>query len=488
MIHFVLLVGDSDTFPVRYTKTDRADEKACNTAFYPTDLYYSCLYKRDGSFDNWDGSGNGYYGELHGETHSGSINIDLVNLVPTVAVGRVPASSVEEVNCFVQKTIRYESQAYGANWAKNALLMATHDWIADACRVQERIAQDFLEGYDSTILSSAGSPCTGAGNLNATAVTEAFNRGVGLVGYIGHGSPDSLAIPSGWWGINNITQLTNTNHLPIMCAAGCDTAVFATLPPYRPYVDVNGVNHLGTLGGESFTAPPPQPACLQHSNDPDNDLATGLMVRTHAGVVAYLGGVTGMQMYEPLEYFFQGIRSSVTVGEAWQWLVRHFYEVQGSPGTLDRPDWFAVARVHQPWKFMLFGDPSLRIGGATSELGADEGLLVKGSDDAVYLIEAGERRWITDAQTFECRGLDWNAIQTISDAQLNSISRGQDFPSRTNDTLLKGSGPAVFIMQDCQRRWITSPEIFNSLGLDWAAIQTISDRDLEAIPRGTDLS
>jgi len=212
------------------------------------------------------------------------------------------------------------------------------------------------------------------------------------------------------------------------------------------------------------------------------------MVRTHAGVVAYLGGVTGMQMYEPLEYFFQGIRSSVTVGEAWQWLVRHFYEVQGSPGTLDRPDWFAVARVHQPWKFMLFGDPSLRIGGATSELGADEGLLVKGSDDAVYLIEAGERRWITDAQTFECRGLDWNAIQTISDAQLNSISRGQDFPSRTNGTLLKGSGPAVFIMQDCQRRWITSPEIFNSLGLDWAAIQTISDRDLEAIPRGTDLS
>ena len=30
---FVLLVGDSDTFPVRFTKTDRGDQNAFNTAF-----------------------------------------------------------------------------------------------------------------------------------------------------------------------------------------------------------------------------------------------------------------------------------------------------------------------------------------------------------------------------------------------------------------------------------------------------------------------
>lgn len=117
-----------------------------------------------------------------------------------------------------------------------------------------------------------------------------------------------------------------------------------------------------------------------------------------------------------------------------------------------------------------------------------DGRLVKGSDARVYLIEAGERRWIPDPPTFECRGLDWNAIQTIADADLNSIPRGRDFPSRADGTLLKGTGPAVFLMQNCERRWITSEEVFNRLGLHWDAIQTISDQDLEAIRRGPDLS
>ncbi len=92
-IRYVLLAGDSDVFPVRYTKTDREDGKAFNSAFYPTDLYYAALYKEDGSFDDWDGNHNGYFGELHGETHSGPINIDHVNLTPRVGVGRIPASS-----------------------------------------------------------------------------------------------------------------------------------------------------------------------------------------------------------------------------------------------------------------------------------------------------------------------------------------------------------------------------------------------------------
>lgn len=129
-----------------------------------------------------------------------------------------------------------------------------------------------------------------------------------------------------------------------------------------------------------------------------------------------------------------------------------------------------------------------RKGAVSGPFQLTDGLLIKGSDDAVYLIEAGERRWITDPQSFDCRQLDWNAIQTIPDVQLSSIRRGPDLPSRVNGTLLKGSGPAVFLMQDCQRRWITSEEVFNSLGLDWTAIQTVPDKDLDVIPRGPDLS
>jgi hypothetical protein len=375
---FVLLVGDSDTFPVRYTKTDRGDQNAFNTAFYPTDLYYAALYKQNGSFDDWDANHNGYYGELNGETHTGPINIDQVNLEPTVAVGRVPASTLDEVNRYVQKVIRYEQQAYGANWTKRALLMATNDWILDACHVQERIAQNYLNMYMSTILSSTGSPCAGAGSLTSPAVTQGFNSGVGLVGYIGHGNPSNLAIPGDWWGTNNIPQLTNVDRLPVMFVAACETAEFATLPPYSAYVDVNNVKHQGTIQGERFTSLPPQPSCFQTWYDPDQDLATQLTVRTNAGVIAYLGGVTGMQRCELLEYFFQGLPNCATIGEAWQWMVRHYYDVQGLPGTLTSPDWGAVARVHQPWKYMLFGDPSLRIGGARKGMKRDFALFKGG--------------------------------------------------------------------------------------------------------------
>jgi len=379
-LSFVMLVGDADTFPVRYTKTDRNDLNAFNVAFYPTDLYYAGLYK-NGNFDNWDANHNGYYGELSGAT--GTINVDNVNMGPSVAVGRVPASTLTEVETYVSKIITYEWNASGS-WAQKAVLFATHDWKADACRVQERIAKDYLKEYQCRVYSSMGSPCPSAGTLSAAGITNCFNNGVGLIGYIGHGQTDALQIPSGYWGTSNIPQLKNTDCLPIMAVAACSTAEFTTLPPYGSYVDVNGVKHNGTNQGEKFTAPPPQPSCLQTLIDPDNDLATQLTVRTKAGVIAYLGGVTGMQSYEPVEYFFQGLVKQKTVGAAWQWMVRHYYAVQHNP------EWVTVARVHQPWKYMLFGDPSLRIGGVAPKLPLPK-------KPGVYTIQQKSNSWFVDA-------------------------------------------------------------------------------------------
>ncbi len=341
-IRYVLLVGDADMFPVRYTKTDRAVPEAFNTAFYVTDLYYAALYRQNGSFDDWDANNNGYYGELNGESHSGPINIDQVNLEPIVAVGRIPASTLDEVTRYVQKAIRYELHAYNAGWAKNALLLATHEPILNACKTQVRIANDYLKDYSSSVLSSTGSPCASAGSLTAAAITQKINSGVGLVGYMGHGNSGSLALPGGGWGIGNIPQLTNVNCPTIVAAFACQTAQFATEPPYDSYVDINNVQHQGTRHGEVFNTPPPQPACLQNWVDPDQDLATHLTVEaTDAGAVAYLGGVTGMQYSEPMEYFIQGVPKSSTVGEAWQFMVRRYYQVKGLPGTL-------VNRIGQP--------------------------------------------------------------------------------------------------------------------------------------------
>ncbi|HUR45897.1 MAG TPA: C25 family cysteine peptidase, partial [Candidatus Saccharimonadales bacterium] len=58
---FVLLVGDVDVFPVRYMVLDRATSAAFDYAFYPCDLYYADVARRDGSFDDWNAQKEGFH-------------------------------------------------------------------------------------------------------------------------------------------------------------------------------------------------------------------------------------------------------------------------------------------------------------------------------------------------------------------------------------------------------------------------------------------
>jgi hypothetical protein len=71
------------------------------------------------------------------------------------------------------------------------------------------------------------------------------------------------------------------------------------------------------------------------------------------------------------------------------------------------------------------------------------GQLLKGSGAPVYVIDGPERRWIPDETTFNLNGYNWNAIETISDLELNAIPVGPDievftkmiFPSAPNESL-----------------------------------------------------
>jgi hypothetical protein len=113
-----------------------------------------------------------------------------------------------------------------------------------------------------------------------------------------------------------------------------------------------------------------------------------------------------------------------------------------------------------------------------------DGTLLKASGPQIDLIQGHERRWIPDPPTFNYMGLDWNAVQTISDANWNAIPVGPPLPSRSDGTLLKDSNPPVYVMQVGERRWIPDPATFNALGYNWGAIQYVLDADLNAIPLG----
>jgi hypothetical protein len=115
------------------------------------------------------------------------------------------------------------------------------------------------------------------------------------------------------------------------------------------------------------------------------------------------------------------------------------------------------------------------------------GDMVQGSGAAVYVMENGNRRLIPDPPTLDSMGLNWNNIQHIADTDLNNIPDGASLPSRTNGAMVQGSGAAVYLMESGKRRLIPNPETFNAMRLDWNAIQHIADADLNNIPEGEPL-
>jgi murein DD-endopeptidase MepM/ murein hydrolase activator NlpD len=115
------------------------------------------------------------------------------------------------------------------------------------------------------------------------------------------------------------------------------------------------------------------------------------------------------------------------------------------------------------------------------------GALIQGSGEKAYWMENGQRRHIPDPETFAFMGLNLGAIQRISDDDLNDIPQSGSLPSRKNGALVQGSEGKVYWMENGQRRHIPNPETFNSMGLNWGAIQNVSDADLNMIPLGSPL-
>jgi Malectin domain len=113
-----------------------------------------------------------------------------------------------------------------------------------------------------------------------------------------------------------------------------------------------------------------------------------------------------------------------------------------------------------------------------------DGTLLKASGPEVDRMEGGQRRWIPDPPTFNCMGLNWGAIQTISDTEWNQIPKGAPYPSRADGALLLPNIGMPYVMAGCQRHLIPDTETFNAHWYNASAVQKVSDADLTAIAEG----
>jgi len=217
--------------------------------------------------------------------------------------------------------------------------------------------------YAVTRLYYAGNPCQATPELTAGAIVDELNKGVGLVSFLGHGNMDLWADAVT---VKDFVNVQNGKTLPLVFSGGCGTATFTAYPPGGPYTDITGVHHAGAEFGEVFAETPPQPAPIQAADNLDGIMEFSL-VQTSTGVVLYVGAVTGAQfpmMFDVNKFFFEGIvQAGPRAGDAWNFAVRKYYQVHKFEQEYDHADWVVLADFHQMWKFMLFGDPSLRIGG-----------------------------------------------------------------------------------------------------------------------------
>ena len=374
-IKHVMLVGDCDKFPVRYCSRDEIEPRT----YTPCDLYYADLYKSDGSFDDWDGNGNGVYAELR--PTSANNNLDNVNWYPDVAVARVPASTTNEVRTYVEKVISYEFRASNSQWFKKALLV-TGNWGNDV-QIKDYIATNYLTGF--TIIKHYATTVwplypidpndiEGSMDKRAEPMTNHIDQGVGFINYFGHGAIDSFC----WvYDKRHVAQLSNTGKLPVVFSLGCDTGGFAPNPPWQDYTDTDNVFH-SSHGPTGVTAPPMaiQPG-ETHTHDCDREAyPENWLVYRDTGAIGFVGPVgTGNPTYTEMmdKNFFKAYKDGYRAfGDLWYYMVEPYlltlYDAQGNI-TYSSPDpndesWHRKATWNMLIRFMATGDPSLVVGGA----------------------------------------------------------------------------------------------------------------------------
>lgn len=355
---YALLVGDADVLPVRFMVLDRCTEPAFHYAFYPSDHYYADLARADGSFDDWNAAREGfheqYFGEVRGECHKDTpIDFDRVSYVPELALGRWPVSSAGELAALVHKTLAWKPTSDRAR----VLLVHAPEWI-DARPQAAVLAQAWTSAGFSVTRQFFGEN----GDLPTPASTrDALLGGIDMAVHLGHGSEESWHRALGPAERDALAGA----HPAVFLSIGCSTAHFCNEPPYQSYVDREGIAHRGTNAGEVFREEPPAPAPLQAGPHNSTGLGERLMRMPAGGAVAYIGCATGAQpcALTLLEGFGQSLAQDPArrIGDAWKDALRFYWEHEHLAELKPDEGWYPPSVFFQGMKFLVFGDPTLRL-------------------------------------------------------------------------------------------------------------------------------
>ena len=243
-IKHVLFVGNESMMPFRYSY-----------AAYPflspfvTDLYYADVFDANGSFSSWDTNDNDKFGEIDTGFFESEI-IDLVDLYPDIAVGRLLCSNVTEVDVAVKKIRDYENNTFGQDWfntvvvcggdtARKWVELMEGGYVFEGEYLGDTIV-DIMKGFQAVKLYGSSlfpfrDLLNDAEGLTKENMNSAFDEGAGFVLCSGHGAADRwvthppvfehLRIPSpSGFSKDDVQLLENKGRLPLVVLDACSCA------------------------------------------------------------------------------------------------------------------------------------------------------------------------------------------------------------------------------------------------------------------------
>jgi len=237
-IIYVLLVGNYKKMPVRYSHLETDTGGDYEELEYLSDLYYADIYDDNGSFSSWDTDNDGIYGEW--PYPDASPMTDDRDLYADVYVGRLACMYRWEVKTMVDKIIDYEENAYESDWFENMIVVGgdTFDkaW-EDGADFDEGIeankkALEYMDGFNAVKI------WTTLDNLKTQTISKEMEKGAGFVYFVGHGNPRKWATHyngdyQNWtedFMNRDMVQLKNKGMYPICMVGGCHNSEFDVTP------------------------------------------------------------------------------------------------------------------------------------------------------------------------------------------------------------------------------------------------------------------
>ncbi len=339
---FVLLAGDVDQVPVRYTF--HASYGGMNDwQNIPCDLYYADLFDGNGDFCDWDADADDVFGEY------ANGNVDACDFMPDVLVGRIPASTIEELTGALAKIVNYETNVTGAEDWTNRIVLAGADTFTETNQgdttgipegeaTKELIAGESLTTFELVKLYETERYAR-TDELTTENLRNAIEAGAVYVNFANHGWVEGWAFNGGFT-VEDVNALTNADRLPVAFGYACSTAVFDTENPQ------SGNQGVPECIGEAFVLNP-NGGAVGYYGASRTAFAGGFGLGGHLGALGLLD-----------REFFRGVGDGHTVqGRLYLGAVA---EMLLGKGLADTADFITMM------EFVYFGDPSLSVGGPVS--------------------------------------------------------------------------------------------------------------------------